>query len=115
MATRHNHPALPFNALAPPESDCLRCAERRADRAAEGITDHNHELLPFGRRVPRGQCPRCDELHNGAPPREGALDRVQRLDDERSADMRAHFATGHDQRCSYMGPGGSGVCVYGDY
>jgi hypothetical protein len=42
--------------------------ESSAETPAAG-TKHNHELLPFGRKMPKGQCPRCDELHAGAPAR----------------------------------------------
>lgn len=107
---KHNHELLPYN---PSVMGCPRCAQLRAEKEALGETQHNHDRQPFGRRV--DGCPRCIELASGAKPREHAAGRQARLDAERAADIRHHFRPGHDQRCHYMGPGGSGVCVYGDW
>lgn len=71
-------------------------------------TKHNHELLPFGRKVDPGLCPRCDELRSGAEPRpkhawmEGRVSR-QEQEEQRIAEVRHHFRPGHDQRCSHGG------------
>lgn len=111
--SRHNHQPRPYGALTTPGA-CPQCDQIRESRAAEGITDHNHERLPFGRRVPLGDCPRCDELHHGAKPRESNVARRARLDAERAADIREHFHD-HENTCLYLGPRGTGVCVYGEW
>jgi len=80
-------------------------------------TRHNHDngqALPFGRKMPEGQCPRCDELRSGAKPRTlHWVDRAkQQADDDarRSVEIRAHFASARHRS------GGCGlVCTYGDW
>jgi hypothetical protein len=69
--------------------ECPRCDFLRAAKAAEGETPHNHEKMPFGRRV--AGCPRCIELANGAAPREGYSAHQRRLDAQRRESMRKHF------------------------
>lgn len=59
---------------------------------------------PFGRKAPEGECPRCDELHAGAPARRPDwVDRLgSRARDEAatSAEIRAHFADpNHRAKC----------------
>lgn len=60
--------------------------------------------LPFGKRDPLGQCPRCAELDAGAEPRTlGWVESKRRQDEadaQTSAGIKAHFAPGgpHDQR-----------------
>lgn len=58
--------------------------------------------LPFGRKAPEGKCPRCDELRNGATPREGwqkdYYERKRRHDAQRDAAIRAHT----NETCSHM-------------
>lgn len=71
--------------------------------------------LPFGRKAPEGQCPRCDELRNGASPRTHAgfeaLSRRQRHEQEDAAALRAHFAPGGPHRAGKCGP----VCTAFDW
>lgn len=74
----------------------------------------NRSGLPFGKLAPEGQCPRCDERRHGAAPRERGngmrYGRRAAADAERSADIRAHFASVGHQR------GDCGiVCTYGDW
>lgn len=47
--------------------ECARCDFLRAEKQAIGDTPHNHEKMPFGRRVVG--CPRCAELAKGAKAR----------------------------------------------
>jgi hypothetical protein len=58
--------------------------------------------LPFGRKAPEGECPRCDELRNGAAPREGwqkdYYERKRRHEAQRSAAIRAH----NNDNCPHM-------------
>lgn len=110
---KHNHELRPYN---PSVMDCPRCAQLRAEKEAAGETQHNHDRQPFGRRV--DGCPRCTELAAGATPREHGATRAARLDAEHAADIRAHFAPGHNERCPYMSLVNghwTGVCVYGDW
>jgi hypothetical protein len=107
---RHNHEWIWTEGYRP-LGQCARCDFLRAAKAANGETPHNHEHMPFGRRV--AGCPRCEELANGAAPREGYNDRQQRLDAERSAAIRTHYQD-HDNTCPYMRDG-AGVCVAFDW
>lgn len=77
--------------------------------APGGPTRHNHDdgrALPFGRLLPSGECPRCDELRAGAPARTPAW--TERLGDRArreardAEDRRQHFAPG--------GPHATGQC-----
>lgn len=72
---------------------CPRCNFLKAVKEAEGETQHNHDTMPFGRRV--DGCPRCIELAQGAPKREGVFDRQDKLDRERCEAIRKHFADPH--------------------
>jgi hypothetical protein len=81
-------------------------------------TRHNHDdgqALPFGRKKPAGECPRCDELRTGAPVRRPAwTDRLgarQREAAETSAAIRAHFAPGSPHSRGECGP----VCTAFDW
>lgn len=70
----------------------------------------------FGRLAPAGQCPRCDELHAGAAPREAhpAIKAVQRRRDQEelsSSELRAHFAPGSPHSRGHCGP----VCTFGQW
>ena len=72
----------------------------------------NRSGLPFGKRAPRGECARCDELADGAEPRQrfdGRQTAAQR-DAQACREIAAHFAS--DQHRS----GGCGlVCTFGDW
>ncbi len=51
--------------------------------------------LPWGRKAPEGECPRCDELRAGAAPRDAhpAIQAVKRKRDQEErtiAEIRAH-------------------------
>lgn len=113
---RHTHDLLPFGAYVD-EGDCPRCDQLRAEKLAAGETPHNHRTRPFGARVEG--CPRCAELTAGAPQRESEAARRQRLDDQHAAEIRAHFAPGHNERCSHMRQNEHGhwhgVCTFGDW
>lgn len=70
----------------------------------------------FGRLAPLGECPRCDQLHAGAAPREAhpAISAVarKRADEEQTlAAHRAHFAPGGPHALGVCGP----VCTFGDW
>lgn len=71
--------------------------------------------LPFGRKAPLGDCPRCDELHSGAASRTPAwVDTLKRATADRqsrSAEIRAHFAAGGPHARGACGP----VCTFGDW
>jgi hypothetical protein len=62
-----------------------------------GNTRHNHDggqALPFGRKLPQGECPRCDELRAGAPARaDHAAGRRGKRDDYQPGDYARHRAT----------------------
>jgi len=66
--------------------------------------------LPFGKRAPQGECPRCDELAAGAAPRVGWGQSRAQQDAMRAAEIRAHFASDKHRA------GGCGlVCTFGDW
>jgi hypothetical protein len=73
------------------------------------------KALPFGRKAPEGDCPRCDELRAGAAPRlapHGIRERRAGFDADavRAEEIRVHFAS--DRHRS----GGCGrVCTFGDW
>jgi len=71
--------------------------------------------LPFGRKADLGQCPRCDELRQGAAPRSpgwvGELGQRARDDQQRSAEIRAHFAPDGPHDPKTCGP----VCTFADW
>lgn len=80
-------------------------------------TKHNHndgKALPFGRLKPVGECPRCDELRNGAEPvRLDGYDAKRRRDQNDANDdrlMRQNRAKG---LCACGKPQGhdSGTCT----
>ncbi|MEU6710048.1 hypothetical protein ABZ897_01100 [Nonomuraea sp. NPDC046802] len=76
-------------------------------------TQHNHERQPFGKRKPKGECPRCDELHDGAAPRTGWTSTAQRAAEEdarRADEIARHFASA-THRSGGCGP----VCTFGDW
>lgn len=113
---KHTHEQQPYGAYV---MGCPRCDQLRAAKEADGELTHNHDRLPFGRRVEDGTCPRCNELINGAKPRESQAARAARMDDEHAASIRAHFAPGHNERCSHMHRDANGrwhgVCTFGDW
>lgn len=82
------------------------------------FTRHNHDdgkAMPWGRKKPPGECPRCDELRAGAKPREAhpaikASIRRRELDEQSSLAIREHFAS-DKHRSGGCGP----VCTYGDW
>jgi hypothetical protein len=80
----------------------LQPAPPPAPQDAPKAVEHNHDPQPYGRRLPRGECPRCDQLHDGAPPRAGWGDRGRRDEQATRAAMDVHFAPG--------GPHARGVC-----
>jgi hypothetical protein len=57
---------------------------------------------PFGKKAPRGECPRCDELHDGAEPRSlgwvDARNTRQFHDEQRARDIANHDCV--KARCS---------------
>lgn len=65
--------------------------------------------LPFGKRAPVGDCPRCDQLRNGAEPRRGWGPSRAQVDEQRAAEIRAHFAS--DKHRTECQP----VCTFGDW
>ncbi len=72
--------------------------------------------LPWGKKAPEGQCPRCDELRAGAAPRSApdwVDDRRRRAehDRQRDADRRQHFAPTGPHARGACGP----VCTFGDW
>lgn len=73
------------------------------------------KALPFGRKAPVGQCPRCDQLHAGAAPRTlnwvESRNRTLADDVERGAAIRAHFAVNGPHAAGQCGP----VCTFGDW
>jgi len=80
----------------------------------ETLTRHNHDrgkAMPFGRLKPVGDCPRCDELHDGAPARELPWDPRANVDGWPSdARISEHFAPGGIHATGGCGP----VCTFGD-
>jgi hypothetical protein len=89
-----------------------------APESAAQFVRHNHDggqALPFGRKKPEGECPRCDELRNGAAPREphpriAAGIRLRENDERRAAEIRDHFASEKHRS------GGCGICcTFGDW
>jgi hypothetical protein len=72
--------------------------------------------LPFGRKAPRGQCPSCDQLYAGRPPRE-AHPAIQAANRRRDNDERArhewddHVARKHHNGRCADGP----VCTFGQW
>lgn len=65
---KHNHTWVYTDGYLP-LGECPRCDFLRAEKQALGETPHNHEKMPFGRRV--AGCPRCQELAQGARSRPG--------------------------------------------
>lgn len=69
-------------------------------------TRHNDScVMAFGRPSPAGQCPRCDELRNGAKPRAGWNAQKAADESRRLAAIRHHYTSGECART--CGP----VCV----
>jgi hypothetical protein len=72
------------------------------------------KALPFGRKAPEGECPRCDELRNGAAPREAhpaiRAGIAKRANEARQlAELQKHFASEKHRT------GGCGVCTFGQW
>lgn len=72
--------------------------------------------LPFGRKAPEGECPRCDELRAGAAPRQAApWIAAQHREDEAAAERQraitAHFAPNGPHQRGVCGP----VCTQFDW
>lgn len=66
--------------------------------------------LPFGKRDPKGECPRCKELDAGAEPRTWAGSVAVQDEALRAQEITAHFASAKHRS------GGCGVvCTYGDW
>lgn len=72
-------------------------------------------VMAFGRKSPVGDCPRCDELRNGAAPREGwqagYFTRKAAIARADAASHAAHFAAGGPHARGCCGP----VCTFGDW
>jgi len=66
----------------------------------------------FGRLTPG--CPRCDELAAGAAPVQWAATRAREDEARRRLAHAAHFRD-HARTCPALGPGGGGVCTYGEW
>jgi hypothetical protein len=86
------------------------------------VVDHNHTRLPFGRLVPEGQCPRCDERRaeqaEGIPARPAPAwtGRAQRSQEATNgyptrAEHDEHFRPGGPHQRGTCGP----ICTFGDY
>jgi hypothetical protein len=71
--------------------------------------------LPFGRKAPAGECPRCDELRAGAAPRRPDwvenLRRAERDEEMRRRELKQHFAQGGPHDRGDCRP----VCTFGDW
>jgi hypothetical protein len=66
--------------------------------------------LPFGKRDPKGKCPRCAELDAGAEPRAWHGKPAANEDSLRAAEIAAHFRSAKHRN------GGCGpVCTFGDW
>jgi hypothetical protein len=65
--------------------------------------------LPFGRKAPEGQCPRCDELHQGASAR--SLPWTPKQD----VPYVRHICEGSGCSADNVRGAGLGVCTYGDW
>lgn len=70
--------------------------------------------LPFGKRDPKGECPRCKQLDDGAEPRTlgwvEAKERRESNDARQARELQAHFASVKHRS------GGCGVvCTFGDW
>jgi len=85
----------------------------------DDFVTHNHDggrAMPFGRRKPAGECPRCDQLRDGAAPRQAppalrAAERRRRYDADSDEHRRAHFAPGGPHARGQCGP----VCTAFDW
>jgi hypothetical protein len=62
--------------------------------------------LPYGRKAPEGECPRCDQLRDGAEARPAPMwlshyEALKTSDADRAAEIKAHFAPGgeHERKC----------------
>jgi hypothetical protein len=68
-------------------------------------TKHTCGGVSFGKKAPKGTCPRCDELHDGHAP-------VKWDHSKRDADIqRSKEIKAHDCKKSKCGP----VCTFGDW
>jgi hypothetical protein len=75
------------------------------------VTHGENCSMAFGRKSPIGDCPRCDELRNGATPRAGYGDNKRRYEANQLASIAAHFAPGSPHSRGACGP----VCTFGDW
>lgn len=71
---------------------------------------------PYGRLAPKGECPRCDELHNGAEPYPAPrwiaeYRRLRDVDAQRAEEIRDHFRQGGRHEQGGCGP----VCTFGEW
>lgn len=60
----------------------------------------------FGRLAPVGECPRCDQLHEGAPARAGWSDGKRRAEASFLREVK-----NHDCKARGCGP----VCTFGEW
>jgi hypothetical protein len=100
------HSSNLFHAL--PEFLAKAAAHARLTDLEAEPTKHNHDPQPFGRKLPLGECPRCDELHTGAAPRArfGGRLTVEQQDERRAQEIREHDCKASN--CSI-------VCTFGDW
>jgi hypothetical protein len=80
-------------------------------------TKHNHndgKALPFGRKMSEGECPRCDELRNGAPARSWAGAEAAERNARQEREFRAaSLAAG---KCVCGKPRHhAAICTYGEW
>lgn len=82
----------------------------RWKKSDEGpVTKHTCGGPKFGKLAPEGECPRCDELRNGAKPRKSWRQQQQERDEAFRRALDAHFNS------EYHKSGKCGViCCYGD-
>ncbi|MFE2693651.1 hypothetical protein [Streptomyces mirabilis] len=113
--TRHTCGGPVFGRLT---DGCPRCDELSAgaepvqfsDRTDDRpkTTQHTHQVV-FGRRVTG--CPRCTELAAGAAPVRWTYPSRREQDEQRTAEISAHFAPGSPHSQGACGP----VCTFGDW
>jgi hypothetical protein len=71
------------------------------------------KALPFGRKAPEGECPRCDELRNGAEPVRFAGSDRREADRQEARRAAANRAKGLCS-CGRL-HSASDMCTYGEW
>lgn len=107
--THARNDAAPAPAYTPP-ADAART--HAGDLKHICNTDRPGLALPFGRKAPEGQCPRCDELRSGATPR--ADHAAGRRGTTSSYPTDAEWAQ-HKQTCPVCSTGSLSVCTFGQW